>query len=177
MTTPPAACASPPPAAALVHIRQGFQDRGWRWTLAREQVCRLFLGSPRGHTIAGAVRALRRLGIGQATVYRTVALMEKIHFLRCVHPDDGEHRYVPWHPGHVHALVCRHCGQAFEFGDCGLQLLEELLSARTGFTIEGHHLEIYGLCAGCGAAGVPPAAAPAGGVTRPDNGQAGKGHR
>jgi Fe2+ or Zn2+ uptake regulation protein len=37
-----------------------------------------------------------------------------------------------------------------------LSLLERHLEMTTGFTIYGHHLEVYGVCPECAAAAEPP---------------------
>jgi len=103
--------------------------------------------------MAEIVASLSKDGIGQATVYRAVALLEKRNLIKCVHGSDGEHRYVRWSSGHVHALVCRSCGRAESFEACGLDVLEKLLAAQTGYVIEGHHVEVYGLCPVCAVRG------------------------
>jgi Fe2+ or Zn2+ uptake regulation protein len=46
-------------------------------------------------------------------------------------------------------LACRSCGLVVEFESCNLTLLEKLLALETGFRIEGHELELYGLCPEC----------------------------
>ena len=45
------------------------------------------------------------------------------------------------------------CRRVVDFdGDGDLAYLEKQLEAATGFTIFGHHLEIYGICPRCAAA-------------------------
>jgi Fe2+ or Zn2+ uptake regulation protein len=130
-------------------LRQAFRDSGTRFTAQRETVWKLFAGSPGGFTIAQAVEKLTPRGIGLATVYRTVALLESRDFLHHVHAEGLEHRFVATQPGHLHPLVCRSCGRVTEFESCGLSVLERLLTAETGFRVEGHYLEVYGTCASC----------------------------
>ena len=120
-----------------------------RLTPQKEMVWRFFAASGRGYTLPEACQALKESSIGQATVYRTIKTLHDLGFLRYTHDPDGEHRYLTSQPGHVHLLVCRGCGQAREVTDCDLSTLEKLLTAQTGFQVEGHHLEFFGLCAGC----------------------------
>ena len=88
-------------------------------------------------------------GIGMATVYRTVELFVKLGLLTCMQDAPGKLRYVAICPGHTHVLICRGCHVVVEFEDCDLSLLEKLLVAKTGFAVQSHHLEVYGLCPQC----------------------------
>jgi len=45
--------------------------------------------------------------------------------------------------------VCSKCGQVIDFTDCELDTLENKLSGETGFSIEGHLLELWGRCRAC----------------------------
>lgn len=129
--------------------RHLFNEIGLRFTPQREAVWRLFEEHPQGLTISRAIVHLGRKKIGQATVYRTVKALQKAGFLRWVHDQSGEHRYVTARPGHSHMLVCRLCFKAVECRDCDLAVLEKLIAQQTGFAVEGHHLEFFGLCPDC----------------------------
>ncbi|WP_026368186.1 Fur family transcriptional regulator [Aminiphilus circumscriptus] len=133
--------------------RHLLDTNGLKATAPRIALVELLSASPRGLSMAEIVASLSKDGIGQATVYRAVALLEKRNLIKCVHGSDGEHRYVRWSSGHVHALVCRSCGRAESFEACGLDVLEKLLAAQTGYVIEGHHVEVYGLCPVCAVGG------------------------
>ena len=126
-----------------------FNDTGLRFTSQRETVWRLFESTPKGLTIAMATNILAEEKISQTTVYRTVKALEEMGFLRWVHSQEGEHRYLASRPGHSHMLVCRMCSKAVECSDCDLFILEQLIERKTGFTVEGHYLEFYGLCPDC----------------------------
>jgi Fur family ferric uptake transcriptional regulator len=53
-------------------------------------------------------------------------------------------------PGdHHHHIVCTRCGRLIEFEDCGLGALIRLLESRFDMRIDGHLLELYGICAEC----------------------------
>jgi Fur family ferric uptake transcriptional regulator/Fur family peroxide stress response transcriptional regulator len=36
-----------------------------------------------------------------------------------------------------------------ECSDCDLAVLEKLIAKQTGFAVEGHHLEFFGVCPDC----------------------------
>lgn len=126
-----------------------LREHGAHCTAPRRAVWGFFSGDPQGHAIGEAVSALKGRGIGAATVYRTVELFIKIGLLTSTRDEAGKVRYMAICPGHRHALVCRGCHAVVEFSDCDLSMLEKLLSAQTGYSIQGHHLEIYGMCPEC----------------------------
>jgi Fur family ferric uptake transcriptional regulator/Fur family peroxide stress response transcriptional regulator len=145
-------------------LRRCFNKGGQRFTPQREEVWRLFESSASGHTVAEATELLGPRGIGQSTVYRTVKALQDLGYLKWVHDRHGEHRFIATRPGHTHLLVCRRCSRTMECGDCDLALLEKLIAVKTGFVIEGHHLEFFGLCGQCAASpdqGGPDQAGPA----------------
>lgn len=126
-----------------------FNDMGLRFTSQREVIWRLFEKYSKGLTIAQATTLLVPQKISQTTVYRTVKALEEMGYLRWVHSQEGEHRYLTSRPGHSHMLVCRICSKAVVCTDCDLSILEQLIASKTGFTVEGHYLEFYGICPDC----------------------------
>jgi Fe2+ or Zn2+ uptake regulation protein len=88
--------------------------------------------------------------IGLVTVYRTLDLLTELDLVRRVHGQDGCHGYVLASPGHHHVLVCQHCGIAVEFsGSDDLEALLDRIQDETGFIIDGHLLQLHGLCPAC----------------------------
>ena len=143
---------STPKAVVLLakeDLKEQFNRVGLRFTPQREAVWRLFENDPAGFTIAQATAILGPQRIGQTTVYRTIRALQDLGYLKWVHEDGGEHRFVASRPGHCHMLVCRLCRKAVACSDCDLSILEKLISRETGFAVEGHHLEFYGLCPKC----------------------------
>lgn len=90
----------------------------------------------------------RKLGL--VTVYRTLALLEQFNWVRRVHREDGCQAYLPASPGHSHALICRGCDRAVDFGGGDdLDTLIERIEARTGYHVNDHLLQLFGLCPDC----------------------------
>ena len=52
---------------------------------------------------------------------------------------DFEHR-------HHHHFVCKNCGRVTELKACPIEFFTDQLP---GYTVEGHAIEVYGLCADC----------------------------
>jgi Fe2+ or Zn2+ uptake regulation protein len=134
---------------AREELQGRFNKTGLRFTPQREAVWRLFESDPAGFTISQVIATLAPQGMGQATVYRTIKTLQDLGYLKWVHDQSGEHRFVASRPGHSHMLVCRSCFKVVEFGDCDLSVMEKLIATQTGFTVEGHHLEFFGLCPDC----------------------------
>ena len=88
--------------------------------------------------------------IGLVSVYRTLDVLMELALVRKVHSPDGCHGYVLASPGHHHHLVCRECDRAVEFsGAEDLNNLVNRVQRETGFSIDGHLLQLYGLCPEC----------------------------
>ena len=140
-------------SGALHDIESVFGQKGIPFTRQRRLVWEYFAGSDRAATIPEAADALRGEGVGQATVYRTVTLLGDLGLLARVQDSRGEICYTAPPIGHSHPLVCGVCRKVVRFaGDGDVRELEARLEAETGFSIYGHHLEVYGICADCRAA-------------------------
>lgn len=90
----------------------------------------------------------RRLGL--VSVYRTLDLFSELALVRRAHREDGCHGYLLASPGHRHALICRRCGRAVEFpGEDDLGTLIGRVEAETGYRVDGHLLQLFGVCPDC----------------------------
>jgi Fur family transcriptional regulator, ferric uptake regulator len=159
--------ASSPESAAIDGV---FRAKGIPMTRQRRQVWEFFALGSRAATIAEASEGLREAGIGQATVYRTVTLLSDLGLLVRVQDRQGDIGFTAPPIGHSHPLVCGLCRRVVRFdGEGDLTALENNLAAQTGFTIYGHHLEVYGVCAECRGAQAPADASPAADVSPADD--------
>ena len=88
--------------------------------------------------------------VSRSTVYRTLEQMVDAGMLRSVARQDGrtvyEHDYG--YPQHDH-LICRKCGSLTEFHNTDIRKILERVAAQNGFRMEGHRLEVTGLCDAC----------------------------
>lgn len=88
-------------------------------------------------------------GVGRATVFRTLKLLQEVGTVCQVVLDDGTLQYRLTPGGHHHHIVCSRCGAVNDFASCDIQGLLTEIAARTGYAIDAHRLEVYGRCAGC----------------------------
>ena len=104
----------------------------------------------------------RRLGVGRATVFRTLEVFEELGVIERLDLPSGEHAYVGCEPVHHHHVVCSRCGRTTEIDDAGLRRVVRDVARRTGFRVDEHRLELFGVCPAClGARRARP-------VSRPD---------
>lgn len=132
----------------LVHQR--LRENGVRLTAPRRAVIRALAAGEQALTVQELLAAARShySPLGQATVYRTMELLQRLGLARRIHHESrGCQRYFLALPGHWHQLICLECGRIVEFpGGNDLEWLKQELNAETGFQIEGHLLQFYGRC-------------------------------
>jgi Fe2+ or Zn2+ uptake regulation protein len=131
-------------------IEAVFSQRGIPYTRQRRLIWEFLSSSNRAASIGEAVEALQPQSIGQSTVYRTIALMIDLGLVSRVQLRDGETCYTATRIGHSHPLICGVCRKVVDFDGAGdLSYLEHQLERTTGFSVYGHHLEVYGVCPDC----------------------------
>ncbi|MEP7215638.1 MAG: Fur family transcriptional regulator [Anaerolineaceae bacterium] len=88
-------------------------------------------------------------GVGRATVFRTMKLLQDLDLVCRLPLGDGGVRYEVSRSAHHHHLICSNCGAVTEFSDPELDSLIVRNASTKGFRLDGHSLELYGLCARC----------------------------
>jgi Fur family ferric uptake transcriptional regulator len=135
----------------MVVLVDALESRGYRLTAAREAILRALVRSG-GHIKADDLVAVVHEDaphVGRMTVYRTLDLLVALGAVHPVYQGSGAAHYVLLHEGHHHHLVCTGCQAVIEFDDCALGDLSDVISGRFGFKVQGHLLELYGLCPDC----------------------------
>ena len=94
-----------------------------------------------------------RLGVGRATVFRALELFEQLGLVERLDLPNGEHAYVVCQPAHHHHVICTSCGRSAEVGDLGIGSIAGEVESQTGFMLDSHRIEFYGLCPACRTAG------------------------
>ena len=128
-------------------IAQRLALRGHRLTASRRRVLEAVLAAPAHFTVDDVLR--RTDGVGRATVFRTMKLLQDLNVVCRVLIDNGSLHYRLSTRGHHHHLVCRSCGRVEDFSTCDVSALVEQLGRNTDYEIEEHWLEVYGRCSSC----------------------------
>ena len=124
---------------------------GYRLTEPRRFVAALIADQDGHFTAAGLVRdaRARQLGVGRATIFRTLDVLEDLGAVERLDLPSGEHAYVGCEPAHHHHVVCSRCGRTDEIDDEGLRAVVADVARRTGYRVDDHRLELFGLCPTC----------------------------
>ena len=140
--------ATPPTADEVAAL---LADHGYRMTDPRRAVLAAVLDRARPFTAEQIVAELKRTepAIGRATVYRTLEILASVDVLTRFLQADGHPSYIVGVPGHRHHLVCSDCGAVVAFTRCPVDELVRDLSRDTEFAIQGHLLEVFGVCPDC----------------------------
>jgi Fur family ferric uptake transcriptional regulator len=132
-------------------LEMTIESAGRRLTRPRRAVAALIDARDGAFSAADLVADARgqRLGIGRATIFRAIELLAEIGALERIDLPTGDHAYVPCGPAHHHHVVCRRCSRSVEIGDLGLAALARDIARKTGYRIDEHRLELFGLCPDC----------------------------
>jgi Fur family ferric uptake transcriptional regulator len=100
----------------------------------------------------------RRLGVARATIFRTLELLVALGAVERLDLPSGRHSYVRCETSrHHHHLVCTGCGRSVDLEELGMTAIVSEAERRTGFRVDRHRVELFGLCPACreSAAGPP----------------------
>jgi Fur family transcriptional regulator, ferric uptake regulator len=128
-----------------------LHDNGYRITAARRAVVDTVYGS--SHALSpievydSARKKYRALGL--VTVYRTLEKLEELHLIQRVHQPQGCQAFIAAGIGHQHLLLCKNCGEVAFFEGDDLDALTASIAKKTGYQIQEHWLQLFGLCGKC----------------------------
>ena len=134
--------------------REFLATKGWRMTRERAIIVDEVFSS---HEHFDADQLIQRLArrndgkrVSRSTIYRSLQHLEEAGLIRKVARQDDrdlyEHDYG--YPQHDH-LICNRCGNLIEFHNEEISTILEQVARQYGFRMEGHRLEVLGLCDEC----------------------------
>jgi Fur family transcriptional regulator, ferric uptake regulator len=128
-----------------------LQKNGCRLTAPRRAVVEIIENGMQALTPVELYDVARKHypGLGLVSVYRTLEKLEQLGLVQRVHQTKGCQAFVRTGDGHQHLLVCHNCGKAVLFEGDQLDPLFRSISNTTGFQIESHWLQVFGLCENC----------------------------
>lgn len=132
-------------------IVAALEGAGYRLTGPRRALAHL-IASRTGHFTAEdllAESARSRGGAGRATIFRALDVLAELGLVERLDLPSGEHAFVACEPAHHHHVVCSSCGRSIEVGDHGLESVAGQIGRETGWRVETHRLELFGLCPDC----------------------------
>jgi Fe2+ or Zn2+ uptake regulation protein len=128
-----------------------LKDNGYRLTDSRKAVVETVAEATHVLTPVEVYDRARKSspGLGLVSVYRTLEKLEELGLIQRVHQAHGCHAFIARGVGHEHLLLCTQCGAAVRFRGDKLNPLIESISRKTGYTVEDHWLQLFGLCKEC----------------------------
>jgi Fur family ferric uptake transcriptional regulator len=130
---------------------QALRNAGYKLTRPRLTVLDI-LEQCGGHVTSAELLSRveqRDASIGRASVFRTLELMIKLGIVWTSVQGGSTVHYMLMPGGHHHHIVCTNCDKLIEFEDCRLDTLISSLEHAYGVQVEGHLLELYGVCQDC----------------------------
>lgn len=127
-----------------------LKSTGVRITPQRHAILEYMIHSATHPTADEIYRALEKTfpNMSVATVYNNLRVFRKSGLVKELTYGDSSSRFDFVTHDHYH-MICSDCGKIVDFHYPGLDEVEQLASHVTGFQVEGHRLEIYGLCEEC----------------------------
>jgi Fur family zinc uptake transcriptional regulator len=139
---------------ALAEAERLCVERSERLTPLRREVLQHVWSSHRPIGAYAILDALRRSAgkpVAPPTVYRA---LEFLQAQGLVHRVESLNAFVgcssPAHPHSVQFMICRDCGSAAEMQAPQVTEAIGATAASVGFRVQGHVVEVTGLCARCG---------------------------
>ena len=129
-----------------------LRKKDLKLTEQRKEILNVFLKTERHLSVEDLYNIAKRKdpNIGQATVFRTLKLLQEADIAKEVDLGDGkvryEHKYGHEHHDH---LICIRCGRFIEAVDSKIEKLQDDLCKRHGFLPQRHKMEIFGICSKC----------------------------
>lgn len=141
----------------MVDLKQQLNDKGFRITEQRRAILDVFSKYKGEHFTSEEIYHLvsqSNPGIGVATVYRTLPLLEKMELLNRIVLEDGCVRYELSNKEEQHLhhhLICTVCGSITEVQEDMMEHLETQVYKKNGFVVKNHSVKFYGYCEKCSA--------------------------
>ena len=133
-------------------VAQQLRRNGFRWTNQRALIVRAAMSSHEHYTAEELLELCRREDpkVSRATVYRTLAVLEREGFVEGLDAGDGGRRFehVLGHEHHDH-MLCLECGKIEEFQDERIEELQRENCRKRGFELVSHDLRLRGYCKAC----------------------------
>ncbi|WP_419179883.1 peroxide-responsive transcriptional repressor PerR [Polycladomyces zharkentensis] len=127
-----------------------LKSTGVRMTPQRHAILEFLLSSMSHPTADEIYKSLEGKfpNMSVATVYNNLRVFKEAGLVRELTYGDASSRFDANMTDHYH-VICRECGKITDFDYPPLIDVEREAAKRTGFRVESHRMEIYGVCQHC----------------------------
>ncbi len=137
----------------LAQFKKILKHKRLKFTKQRELILKCLYENDAHHTPEEIHRLLKiqypEAGIGIATVYRTLALMEESGIASSISFGVQGKKYELGLKKHHDHLICTACGKIIEFFDETIERRQEEIARAFDFAMSDHTMKIVGLCSDC----------------------------
>lgn len=129
-----------------------LKKAGLKATVPRLKILKFLEGSQQQHMSAEDIyKALLEGGeeVGLATVYRVLTQFEAAGLVERHNFESGHSVYEIGQGEHHDHILCVKCGRVDEFTDPTIEDRQQHIAKQNGYSMTGHVLYIYGICAEC----------------------------
>jgi Fur family peroxide stress response transcriptional regulator len=132
------------------HAVDQLKSGGVRMTPQRYAILEFLVESQIHPTADDIFRALspHYPSLSVATVYNNLKLFVDAGLVKELTYGDDSSRFDADLSDHYHA-ICTRCGSMVDFEHPPVKAVEEAAALSTGFRVQGHRMEIYGVCPTC----------------------------
>lgn len=136
--------------ATVEQALEQLKSTGVRMTPQRHAILSFLMNSMTHPTADEIYKSLSPAfpSMSVATIYNNLRLFVDAGFVRELTYGDDSSRFDADLSEHYHA-ICRSCGKIVDFDYPPLTDVEAEATRQTGFSVEGHRMEVYGQCAEC----------------------------
>lgn len=132
--------------------REELNSHGIKATWQREAILTILKSSRIPMTINQIKESLSKAdeAMNLSTIYRVLDVFEEKGIIKKTVPlEPAQSVYQYNRHVHQHHLICTICGTILVIEGCPLGDYESRISHETGYTIDRHQLELYGVCPDC----------------------------
>jgi Fur family ferric uptake transcriptional regulator len=138
-----------PQGSELLRI---MDEAGHVLTSSRRAVAALIAARDGAFEAADLIADSQRHGpaVARATIFRTLELLVTLGAVERLDLPNGRPSYVRCESSrHHHHLVCTGCGRSIDLEGLGMTAIVQEAERRTGYLIDRHRVELFGLCPTC----------------------------
>lgn len=87
--------------------------------------------------------------IGLVSVYRTLSILERLGLIQRIHMPEKCQAYISAFASHQHLIICNNCGRVDFFSGDGIGKLVKKVEMECNYQVQGHWLQLFGMCKQC----------------------------
>jgi Fur family transcriptional regulator, peroxide stress response regulator len=127
-----------------------LRESGVRMTPQRHAILNFLMSSMNHPTADEIYKALETTfpNMSVATVYNNLRVFKDAGLVSELTYGDASSRFDANMTQHYH-IICRECGQITDFEYPSLYDVEMRAANSTGYQVDSHRMEMYGICPGC----------------------------